>query len=87
LTIGIDHLDKVKIACKAFNCIPYFAFVIDKSKNHKIYCFILSMQELLKISPKNSKTLNWKMDEKNLKNYYKNQKIKIFEFDYKTFSW
>jgi len=87
LTIKIDHLNKVKIACNAFNCIPYFAFVIDKSKNHKIYCFILSMQELLKIFPKNRKTLNWKMDEKNLLNYYKNPRIKIFGFDYKTYSW
>jgi len=84
LKIDNKHFDKVENACKSFNCTPYFALVIDKS--NKIYCFILSMNELLKIFPKSKKTCNWKMTEENLLNYYKNPKIKIFEFTHKTYS-
>jgi len=85
LGISNDNFDKIKKACKAFNCVPYFAFVIDE--RGKIYCFILSMEKLLKIFPRGKKIVAWKMGEKYLKKYYEDPEIKVFDFKYKTHSW
>lgn len=85
LGIGNDNFDKIEKACKSFSCIPYFAFVIDEEE--KIYCFILSMERLLKLFPKGETLVAWKMDKKHLEEYYKDPEIKIFELKHKTHSW
>ena len=85
LGINNDNFIKIKSACRAFGCIPYFAFVIDE--RDKIHCFILSMKKLLKMFPKGKKILAWKMGEKYLKKYYEDPEIKVFEFTHKTHSW
>lgn len=85
--VGISNknFDKVEEACKSFNCVPYFAIVVDEK--NKIYGFILSMKKILELFPKGSRTCSWKMRKKHIESYYKDPKIKIFEFDYKTHSW
>ena len=85
LGISNDNFDKIKKACKSFNCIPYLALVIDEGE--KIYCFILSMEKLLKMFPKGRTSVAWKMDKKHLGDYYKDSEVKIFEFSHKTHSW
>ncbi len=85
LGISNDNFKKVENACKSFNCVPYFALVVDEAD--KIYCFILSMEKLLKMSPKGKRVCAWKMGKKHIQNYYKDSEIKIFEFNYKTHSW
>lgn len=85
VSIPKDNFDKIRKACDAFNCIPYFAIVVDEED--KIYCFILSLKKLLKLFPVGQTTCAWKMTKGHIENYYKDPEIKIFEFSYKTHSW
>lgn len=85
LGINNDNFIKAEKACRAFNCIPYFAIVVDEKD--KIYCFILSMKKLLRMFPKGKTMVAWKMGESYLKKYYKYSEIKIFEFTHKTHRW
>lgn len=85
LGISNDNFAKIEKACKAFNCVPYFALVIDEAD--RIYCFILSMKKLLRMYPKGRKVCAWKMGKKQIQDYYNDPGIKIFEFNYKTHSW
>ena len=85
LSIPNDNFDKIKRACNAFNCSPYFAIVVDEAG--KIYCFILSLSKLLTLFPKGQRVCAWKMTKRHVENYYKDPEIKIFEFAYKAHSW
>lgn len=85
LGINNPHFNKVNKACKSFNCVPYFAIVIDEKD--KISCFILSMEKLLKLFPKGKRVSAWKMTKKHIDNYRKDPEIKVFEFRYKTSCW
>jgi Holliday junction resolvase-like predicted endonuclease len=87
LTIDNENFEKARKACKSFNCIPYFAIVIDAKD--KIYCFILSMKKLLKMFPGRRNNLDWKMRKRkdDLNRYYKDPEIKIFEFTSNTHRW
>ena len=85
LGINNNNFTKIKEACRAFNCVPYFAIVIDEKD--KIYCFILSMEKLLRMFPRDKTMVAWKMGEKHLKRYYKDSEIKVFEFTHKTHCW
>jgi len=85
VSIPNENFDKAKRACKSFNCIPYFAIVVDEEC--KIRVFLLSMEELLKIHPPRNRVSAWTMGKKRIKEYYSNPNIKIFEFSYKTHRW
>jgi len=85
VSIPNDNFDKVKRACKAFDCIPYFAIVVDEES--KIKVFLLSMDELLKIHPSRNRVSAWTMGKKKIEEYYANPHIKVFEFSYKTHRW
>ncbi len=62
VNIPNDNFDKIKKACDAFNCTPYFAVVVDEKD--KIYAFILPMDHLLKIFPKGNRICAWKITKK-----------------------
>lgn len=85
VSIPNDNFDKIEKACKAFNCIPYFAIVVDEKD--KIYSFILSMKHLLELFPKGNRVCAWKMTKTHIEKYQKDADIMIFEFDYKTRKW
>lgn len=85
LGISNDNFVKIKKACDAFGCVPYFALVIDEVD--KIYCFILSMEKLLKMFPKGEILVAWKMNKKHLEDYYKDSEIKIVELKHHIHSW
>lgn len=85
ISIPNDNFDKIEKACKAFNCVPYFAIVVDEKD--KIYSFILSMKHLLKLFPKGDRVCAWKMIEKYIEKYQKDKNIMIFEFNYKIRNW
>lgn len=85
VSIPNDNFDKVKNACDAFNCKPYFAIVVDE--NEKIMVFILPMSYLLKLFPKGNRVCAWKMNKFHLLQYYKDRKIMIFEFTYQARNW
>jgi len=85
LSIINESFDKARKACESFGCIPYFAIVIDEG--NKVYCFVLSLEKLLRMFPRGKVTLNWKMGKEYLNRYYKDPEIKIFEFTHKTPRW
>lgn len=85
ISIPNKNFDKVEKACKAFNCVPYFAIVSDEKD--KIYVFILSMEHLLKLFPKREKICSWKMTYKYIEKYAQDKEIISFEFNYKNHNW
>lgn len=85
LSIPNDNFIKVDEACLAFNCEPYFAFVIDEE--NKIKVFILSKEKLLYYFPMGNKVSGWKMSQKWISEYNKDNDIIKFEFSYETKNW
>jgi len=85
ISIPNDNFVKVKKACEAFNCIPYFAIVSDEK--NKMYIFILSMKHLLELFPKREKICSWKMTNAHIEKYLKDKEIISFEFNYKNHNW
>lgn len=85
LSIPNDNFSKVDEACLAFNCKPYFAIVIDEES--KIKVFILSKEKLLKYFPMGNKVSGWKMSQKWISEYNKDNEIIKIEFSYETKNW
>ncbi len=76
---------KIKKACSSFGCNPYFAIVVDELD--KIFVFIISLDELLKLFPTGKRVCAWKMTPHYLEIYRKNPEIKIFDFTTETQNW
>jgi Holliday junction resolvase-like predicted endonuclease len=84
ISINKQQLNLMDIACEAFGCTAYFAFVIDTSE--KIQIFILKKEKFLQLSPSTT-YCGWKMAEKHVEKYKNDKDIKITEFHYKNHSW
>ena len=80
-----DDFEKVRKACEAFGCEPYFAIVTDAAG--KIRAFILPMEHLQRIFPPAKTMTGWKMTEKYLQQYYADPRIMIFELCTSTIRW
>ena len=85
LSIPNDNFEKADNACKAFNCVLYFALVIDEESTIKV--FILSKANLLEYFPMGKEVVSWKMTKSWIKKYHKDKEIIKIEFDYKTVDW
>jgi hypothetical protein len=85
VAITNDNFPKVERACKAFNCKPYFAIVVDEGA--VIYAFITSMKHMLKTHPKAQTRVGWKMSKAWLKKYDEDPNIKMIKFDHSTLCW
>lgn len=85
ITIPNDNFTKVKAACKAFECVPYFAIVVDA--RDVIRTFILSMDRLLEYFPQGKNAAGWKMTDNYVRRYAEDPAIKTFEFTTNTTRW
>ncbi|KPK88746.1 hypothetical protein AMJ80_10670 [bacterium SM23_31] len=85
VNIPKSHLDKVEAACAAFDCVPFFAVVVDAGDT--IRGFLVSMDYLLELFPRGKTATGWKMKKKYLKQYEEDPDIKTFEFKTKTSHW
>jgi Holliday junction resolvase-like predicted endonuclease len=85
LSIPNDNFEKAKAACDAFDCVPYFAIVVDAGEVVRV--FILPMQKLLTLFPKGKAASGWKMSEPYLQLYSADPDIQSFEFQTKTAKW
>ena len=85
LSIPNDNIVKINKACETFNCIPYFAIMVDEKS--KIYIFILSEEELLKMHPVGKRVISWKMTPRHIERYKDNKNIKIIELQYGALNW
>ncbi len=85
LSIPNTNFDKAKAACESFNCVPYFAIVVDTGDT--IYGFILPMSHLLELFPLGKTALSWKMTEQYIKKYEMDQNIKMFVYETGKINW
>jgi Holliday junction resolvase-like predicted endonuclease len=85
VSIPNHNFEKAEAACAAFNCVPYFAIVVDAG--NVIYGFILSMSYLLKLFPKGKTASSWKMTTQHIRGYEKDPNIKMFKFETSTIKW
>ena len=83
-------LEKIYSTCKAFHCEPYLAVVVDKDTERnekKIYGFMTSVKHFLAMHRPNTRILSWKMRKKDVESYRRDDKVKMFECDYKSGGW
>jgi hypothetical protein len=80
-----EEFSKVKAACDAFGCVPYFALVVDAGE--KLRVLLLSLRHLQKLVPGGSKVSAWQMSESFLRKYYADPDIMIFEFSAHAQKW
>ena len=85
LSIPNDNLDKLQVACTAFNCQPYFAIVVDQADSIRV--FILRQAHLVKLCPPGKKVVNWKMKNVWLTRRDADPEIKAFRFTTRTGNW
>ena len=85
LSIPNDNLAKLEGACRSFNCIPYFAIVVDEADF--ITAFMLSQVHLVNICPPGKEVISWKMRKANIAQYEIDPEIKIFRFATTTGNW
>jgi Holliday junction resolvase-like predicted endonuclease len=82
VSIPLDNFEKAEAACKAFDCRPYFAVVVDDTHSRTIRAFITSKKHLLEKSPPRKTGSFWKMGERDLKDYSDDREIKAFSLSY-----
>ncbi len=85
IRFNLSNLEKVRNACDAFGYTPYFAFVIDATS--KVRVFITSLDHLLVVFPPTKTSISWKMRDKNIKMFYDDPQIMIFELETSTYRW
>jgi len=85
MNIPNDNFEKVRNACIAFGCEPYFAIVIDRGES--IIIFILSQIKLFEYAPQGKSVSIWKMGEKYMEKYRADKDIYLIEFKSKISNW
>lgn len=85
VSIPNDNLTKLDQACRTFECVPYFAVVVDEADS--IACFIISEAHLMKVCPPGKGVISWKMNKTALAKYESDPEIKIFRFVTSTINW
>jgi hypothetical protein len=84
VSIPSGNFPKAQSACEAFNCVPYFAIVVDQ--DDEIFIFILSMEKLRTMFS-SGKTVSWKMTKKWIDKYTADPEIRVVQFKYNTLRW
>ena len=85
VSIPRGDFSKVQSACEAFNCVPYFAIVVDQ--DDEIFIFILSMEKLRTMFPPGKAASAWKMTKKWIDKYTADPEIRVVQFKYNTLRW
>jgi|ERR1700722_2234108 len=83
--IDATNFQKMKDACNAFGCRPYFAIVVDA--NPTIRIFITSMEHVLDMYPIKKANSGWRMSPNALTAYANDDKIMSFELEIKPGNW
>lgn len=85
VSVTADNFDKVRAACQAFDCVPYFAIVVDAADT--IACFMTSMEHLVELHPPGKRTSSWAMSAAWLERYAGDAQVMRFEFKTQTTRW
>ena len=75
-----DGFQKAKEACEAFNCVPYYAVVVDGGKTTR--CFLVSLADLMKVAARGAHGMRyWGMSDRHLGNYEKDRRVRHLSFN------
>ena len=78
-------LSKVTAACSAFQCVPYFAIVVDATPRMSV--FLLSKEHLERLYPDRTGLISWSMTPSRVKQYLADPSIRSLEFVIASASW
>jgi Holliday junction resolvase-like predicted endonuclease len=78
VSIGNDNFTKIEAVCKAFECNPYFAIVVDAADTIRV--FLLSADRLCELRPMGKRVSSWPMRDKDIDKYACDPTIKSFSF-------
>jgi hypothetical protein len=76
--------EKLRAACEAFRCQPYFAIVVDEPDT--IRCFLMNLGHLKELTG-DRKHLTLDMREIDVEAYRRDPQMIVFEFSYTIHSW
>ena len=85
VSVPTDNFRKVKKACAAFGCQPYFAIVVDGGGWLRM--FLTSMAHFSKVSKRGQERVHWGMTGKHLQRYRLNHEIKSVELQISAARW
>jgi hypothetical protein len=86
LHVPHDEPEKVKAACAAFNCVPFYSLIIDRGDTTIV--FILPLSVMIELHPDTlTKGFNWSMTEAWIARYQVHPKIVVIEMSTKIVSW
>jgi Holliday junction resolvase-like predicted endonuclease len=80
-----DNFDKIEAACRAFNCVPYFAIVVDAGDTIRV--FITSVARALELYPRTAAGSGWRMSPAYLAKYADDSQVMAFELQIKHGRW
>ncbi|MBZ5588164.1 MAG: hypothetical protein LAO05_06335 [Acidobacteriia bacterium] len=87
-SVNIGHpkdLAKVEAACSAFQCVPYFAIVVDAAR--RVSVFLVSKAHLEQLYPGRSGLVSWSMAPSWVKKYLADAQIQSLEFSTNSERW
>jgi Holliday junction resolvase-like predicted endonuclease len=80
-----DGFEKVRKACEAFACQPYYAIVVDAGG--LIRCFLLTLARLEELAPGRGRMSYWRMSAAQLALYRSDLSIKFLEMRETACTW
>ncbi len=78
-------LARVVDACRAFQCVPYFAVVVDAAP--RITVFLLTMAHLQELYPQRAGLISWSMTPSRVRQYLADPSIRTLEFVADSRNW
>jgi hypothetical protein len=80
-----EDLEKVAAACDAFQCVPYFAVVVDAPPRVTVY--LVSKEHLDQLYPDRSGMTAWSMSPGSVKRYRADPNVDVVEFVVDSEKW
>ena len=87
-SVNIGHpqdLAKVVAACHAFQCVPYFAVVVDATP--RISVFLFAKEHLERLYPNRTGMIAWSMSPSRVKQYLADSSVRTLEFVIASENW
>lgn len=86
INLPADGFTKARKACEAFNCVPYYAIVVDAAAT--VRCFLLSLDHLATVAGGASAGQRyWRMGGKDVGRYAADPQIRGFVLQTTSCSW
>ena len=80
-----EDFAKVVAACDAFQCVPYFAIVVDAAP--RVSVFLVSKEHLERLYPRRTGMIAWSMSPSSVEQYRADPAVDIVEFVVDSEKW